>query len=181
MRAVVVGAGSWGTAFARVLRDRGHEVTLACRTPSRPATIAETGRNPRYLPEVDLRGIAAFGSREAPVADADVVAVSVPSRAFGEVVGALPGGAPVLTLTKGLDPATGELLLTLVGDRPVAVLSGPNFAEEVAAGLPCAAVIASARRGARRVAAGRRSTRRSSASTSTPTWSASSSAARRRT
>ena len=67
----------------------------------------------------------------------------MPSRVFGEVVGALPGAAPVLTLTKGLDPATGNLLHTLVGERPVAVLSGPTFAEEIAAGLPCAAVIAS--------------------------------------
>jgi glycerol-3-phosphate dehydrogenase (NAD(P)+) len=55
----------------------------------------------------------------------------------------LPGTAPILTLTKGLDPPTGSLLHTLVERRPVAVLSGPTFAEEIAAGLPCAAVIAS--------------------------------------
>jgi glycerol-3-phosphate dehydrogenase (NAD(P)+) len=53
-------------------------------------------------------------------------------------------GPPVLSLTKGLDPASGERLSTLLGDRPVAVLSGPNFAEEIAQGLPAAAVIASA-------------------------------------
>ena len=58
------------------------------------------------------------------------------------MVGALPGKAPVLSLTKGLDPATGDRLSTLVRDRPVAVLSGPNIAEEVARGLPAAAVIA---------------------------------------
>ena len=67
----------------------------------------------------------------------------MPSRAFRSVVEALPGDAPVLSLTKGLDPATGERLSTLVRGRPVAVLSGPNMAEEVAAGLPGAAVIAS--------------------------------------
>ena len=49
----------------------------------------------------------------------------------------------MLSLTKGLDPSTGERLSTLVRDRPVAVLSGPNMAEEIAAGLPTAAVIAS--------------------------------------
>ena len=59
-----------------------------------------------------------------------------PSRAFGDVVASLPGSAPVLSLTKGLDPATGERLSTLVRDRPVAVLSGPNMAEEVGAGCP---------------------------------------------
>jgi glycerol-3-phosphate dehydrogenase (NAD(P)+) len=58
------------------------------------------------------------------------------------VVAALPRG-PVLSLTQGLDPATGDRLSTLVRDRPVAVLSGPNMAEEIAAGLPGAAVIAS--------------------------------------
>jgi glycerol-3-phosphate dehydrogenase (NAD(P)+) len=124
-----------------VLRDRGHEVTLACRDAGQARSIAETGRNPRYLAEIDLKGIAAVALADAPVAD--VVAVAVPSRVFGEVVGSLPGSAPVLTLTKGLDPETGDLLHTLVGDRPVAVLSGPTFAEEIAAGLPCAAVIAS--------------------------------------
>jgi len=67
----------------------------------------------------------------------------VPSRVFGEVVGALPGNAPLLSLTKGLDPATGERLSTLVRGRPVAVLSGPNIAEEIVRGLPAAAVIAS--------------------------------------
>ncbi len=143
MRAVVVGAGSWGSAFARLLRDRGHEVTLACRDPEQARVIAETGRNPRYLQSADLSGIAAATIAGAPVAEADVVAVAVPSRAFGEVVAALPGPAPVLSLTKGLDPVTGSLLHTLVEGRPVAVLSGPTFAAEIVAGLPCATVIAS--------------------------------------
>ena len=138
----MVGAGSWGTAFACVLRDRGHEVTLACRDGEQARAIRETGRNPRYLPDVEVHGIAAGTLADAPVVDADVVAVAVPSRVYGEVVGSLPGSAPVLTLTKGLDPETGNLLHTLVGDKPVAVLSGPTFAEEIAAGQPCAAVIA---------------------------------------
>jgi len=116
-----VGAGIWGTAFAGLMSDGGHEVTLA-------------GRQPRD-------GVAAIG--DAPLSDADLVVIAVPSRAFGEVVAALPGTSPVLSLTKGLDPATGRLLSTLVSGRPVAVLSGPTFAEEVAAGLPCATVVAS--------------------------------------
>src|SRR5207302_5396230 len=80
---------------------------------------------------------------EAPVAEADVVVVALPSRAFAAVVDTLPGTTPILSLTKGLDPATGERLSTLVRGRPVAVLSGPNMAEEVAEGLPTAAAIAS--------------------------------------
>jgi glycerol-3-phosphate dehydrogenase (NAD(P)+) len=143
MRTVVVGAGAWGTAFARVLRDRGHEVTLAARDAEQARLIAETRHNARYLPDVSLDGIAAASLDEAPLADSELVVLAVPSRAFGEIVAALPEDGPVLSLTKGLDPATGERLSTLFGDRPVAVLSGPNFAEEIGHGLPAAAVIAS--------------------------------------
>lgn len=143
MRAVVVGAGSWGTVAARLLRDNGHEVTLAARDPDHARTISETGRNPRYAQGADLSDIAATSIDAAPVAEAEVVLVAVPSRTFGEVVARLPGEAPVLSLSKGLDPGTGARLSTLVRDRPVAVLSGPNIAEEIARGLPAAAVVAS--------------------------------------
>jgi glycerol-3-phosphate dehydrogenase (NAD(P)+) len=115
MNTVVVGAGAWGSAFAGVLRGRGHEVTVADRT-----TIDD-----------------------APYEQAELVVVAVPSVAFREALGHVRGSAPVLSLTKGLDPATGDRLSTVVRDRPVAVLSGPNMAEEVAAGLPGATVIAS--------------------------------------
>jgi glycerol-3-phosphate dehydrogenase (NAD(P)+) len=139
----VVGAGSWGTAFACLLRDKGHDVTLAARDPEQVAAIRETGRNPRYAHAADLRGVAATAIAGAPIADADVVAVAVPSRVFGEVVATLPGTAPILSLTKGLDPETGARLSTLVHGRPVAVLSGPNIADEIVRGLPAAAVVAS--------------------------------------
>lgn len=115
MNAVVVGGGAWGTAFAKLLTTRGHDVTVAVRS-----TIDE-----------------------APYEQADLVVMAVSSRSFGEVLGHVRGNAPVLSLVKGLDPETGERLSTLVRDRPVAVLSGPNMAEEVAAGLPGATVIAS--------------------------------------
>jgi glycerol-3-phosphate dehydrogenase (NAD(P)+) len=142
VRVTVVGGGSWGTAFAVVLRDHGHEVTLACRDATQAAAIAETGRNPRYLSHVDLRGVAAATIDEAPVAESNLAVVAVPSAAFGDVVASLPGSCPLLSLTKGLDPSTGARLSTLVEGRPVAVLSGPNIAEEIARGLPAAAVIA---------------------------------------
>ena len=115
MRFVVVGAGAWGQVFGSLLRDRGHDVFVTTR--------------------VTLDS--------APYEEADVVVIAVPSSAFGEVLARVLGGAPVLSLVKGLDPATGNRLSTLVQGRPVAVLSGPNMADEVAAGLPGAAVIAS--------------------------------------
>jgi glycerol-3-phosphate dehydrogenase (NAD(P)+) len=143
MKIVVVGAGSWGTAFATLLRNQGHEVVLAARDAEQVAAIRETGRNPRYASTADLAGIEAAVVAEAPVAEADLVAVAVPSKVFGGVVASLPGDAPILSLAKGLDPETGERLSTLVRGRPVAVLSGPNIAEEILRGLPAAAVVAS--------------------------------------
>jgi glycerol-3-phosphate dehydrogenase (NAD(P)+) len=111
---VVVGAGAWGTAFAHVLRERRHDVFVATRD-----------------------------SDDAPYDGADLVVLAVPSHAFRDALARVGGDAPVLSLAKGLDPQTGKRLSTLVQDRPVAVLSGPNMAEEVLAGLPGASVIAS--------------------------------------
>jgi glycerol-3-phosphate dehydrogenase (NAD(P)+) len=139
-RAVVVGGGTWGTGFARLLADRSFDVTLAVRDEEVARAITETGHNPRYSQHVDLRDIAATTTVPA---DAELYVIAVPSRAFREVVTSLPDSAPVLSLTKGLDPGTGERLSTLVRGRPVAVLSGPNMAEEVLAGLPAVSVIAS--------------------------------------
>lgn len=115
MRVVVVGSGAWGIAFAELLRTRGHDVWIASRV------------------SID----------DAPYEEAELVAVAVPSRSFREALEHVRGDAPVLCLTKGLDPETGNRLSTLVQGRPVAVLSGPNMAEEIAAGLPGATVIAS--------------------------------------
>jgi len=144
VRAVVVGCGTWGTVFAAVLRERGHDVWLACRDHEQAAAINRTLRNPRYATRVDLAGIGASGVENAPYEEADLVVLAVPSRVFAEVVAAVPGKAPILSLTKGLDPASGSRLSTLVAGRKVAVLSGPNMAEEIGDGLPTAAVIASA-------------------------------------
>ena len=143
MRTVVVGAGSWGTVFACHLRDNGHDVTLAARDPEQAEEMNRTGRNPRYAKEARLDGIAAATVGSARVDAAELVVVAVPSRVFGAVVSQLPGDSPLLSLSKGLDPATGHRLSSLVSGRPVAVLSGPNIADEILRGLPAAAVVAS--------------------------------------
>jgi glycerol-3-phosphate dehydrogenase (NAD(P)+) len=146
VKIVVVGGGSWGSAFSCLLRDRGHDVTLACRDPDQARAIAETGRNPRYLQTADMRGVGSAPLVDAPFDDTELIVLALPSRAFAGVAATLPGDAPVLSLTKGLDPATGARLSTRVEGRPVAVLSGPNMAEEIVEGLPSAAVIASENR-----------------------------------
>jgi glycerol-3-phosphate dehydrogenase (NAD(P)+) len=127
MRVVVVGGGAWGSAFGKLLVEREHEVTLAVRDVSQTYPF----------------GLSAVSMADAPFVDAELVVAAVTSRSFRDVIGFLPGSAPLLSLVKGLDPTTGERLSTLVRDRPVAVLSGPNQADEVGAGLPGAAVIAS--------------------------------------
>jgi glycerol-3-phosphate dehydrogenase (NAD(P)+) len=142
VKVAVVGCGSWGSVFAALLAERDHEVTLVCRDPEQARAIAKTGRNPRYLTEVDLSGVVA-DTLEQVESDFELICVAVPSKAFREVVEVLPGEAPVLSLAKGLDPASGERLSRVVEGRPVAVLTGPNHAEEIAEGLPAAAVIAS--------------------------------------
>jgi len=114
MKTAVIGAGAWGTVFGGVLRDRGHEVEILGRERSNGA-----------------------------VREAELVVIAVPSRSFADVVRDLPGDAPVLSLTKGLDPDTGGRLTALITGRPVAVLSGPNIAAEIREGLPTAAVVAS--------------------------------------
>jgi glycerol-3-phosphate dehydrogenase (NAD(P)+) len=145
VRIAVVGGGSWGSVFAALLAERGHAAVLACRDPEQVAAIAETGHNPRYIRGLDLRGVeACVLDDRTRLARAELFVVAVPSGAFREVVAGLPdGGKPVLSLVKGLDPGSGERLSRVVEGRPVAVLSGPNHAEEIADGLPAAAVIAS--------------------------------------
>ena len=118
MKVVVIGGGSWGTAFAWLLAEHGHQTTLACRDRAQAEAIVATGHNPRYLPAARLDRIAATTIDDAPVADADLVVIAVPSSAFVGVVRGLRGSA-VLSLTKGLDPDTGQRLSTLVQDRPV--------------------------------------------------------------
>ena len=81
MNAVVIGAGAWGTAFARLLAERGHDVTLVARDPAQARAISETRRNPKHLQEIRLDGIGAATLEEAPVAAAELVVVAVPSRA----------------------------------------------------------------------------------------------------
>ena len=142
MRATVIGGGSWGTAFARLLADRGHEVALAVRDPEQAQAIAETGRNQRYLPNVDAerrhRGRAAGdpGSRRPRHGRAEPRIRARSPRVSRR--------APRCSAwRKGSIRPPARRLSTLLTAIAAAALSGPNFAAEIAAGLPGAAVIAS--------------------------------------
>ena len=124
MKAAVVGAGAWGTAFSSLLAARGHDVTLACRDPEQARAIEETGHNPRHLPAADLSGVSATTVDDPSLAGADLHVIAVPSQAFSQVVRARPGAAPVLSLKQGLVPETGARLSELGGRRGSGVLSG---------------------------------------------------------
>ena len=147
-----MGGGSWGTAFARHLVLAGHDTTLVCRDPVQAEEITQRHRNPRYLYDVELpAGLRAEPLETATFEGVALVAVAVPSRGFAETVeriaGRLPADASLLSLTKGLDPAThrrmSEILAAVGGAGRVAVLSGPNHSEEVARDFPTASVVAS--------------------------------------
>jgi glycerol-3-phosphate dehydrogenase (NAD(P)+) len=127
--------------------------TLWARRPELAAEIARTGRNPDYLPALVLpAGVRATGSLVDAVGDADLVVMAVPSHGFRAVLDAaaphLAPGAPVVSLTKGVEQAglvrMTEIVAQVAPGRPCAVLTGPNFVDEVVAGHPSASVVASA-------------------------------------
>lgn len=138
---MVVGAGAWGTALALQAARAGRSVTLWARDP---APILATRHNPR-LPSHRLPDdIVVTGRLDAGRFDA--VLLAVPVQHLAAVAAGLPGQAPVVVCAKGLEASTHRLPLEIMADlhpgRPAAVLTGPNFAHEVAAGLPAAAVLA---------------------------------------
>lgn len=150
-RIAVLGAGSWGTALAILLARNGATVSLWARDAAQAAAMRATRRNPRYLPDAVLPdGLTVGGELPAAVAGCDLVLVVTPSHAFAEVLDELaphkPGPAGVAWATKGFDPGSGRFLHEVAAARlpagtPLAVVTGPSFAREVAAGLPTAVTV----------------------------------------
>lgn len=152
----VVGGGSWGTAFARLLAQAGARTELVCRRPEQARAINDTHRNPDYLKDIELPESLKASSFDANRLDeADIVVLAVPSRAFRQVVRsiapAIKKDAASLSLTKGLEPGSLKRFSEVMAEElpapasgRVAVLSGPNHAEEVALDIPTATTIASA-------------------------------------
>ncbi len=151
MTVAVIGGGSWGTALSAHLARRGGEVRLWVREPEIVEAIARTGRNAWYLSDVELpAAVRATGDLVEALDGASLVTIAVPSEFVAGLlknVSGLPAGVPIVSATKGLDPERHLRMTELIGGRfpgaPVAALSGPTFAREVALGLPTACVIAS--------------------------------------
>jgi len=150
--AAIIGAGSWGTALAVQFGRSGVAVRLWARDPALARAIAGARENRRYLPNVALpAGVFVTADHAEALDGASLVVLAVPSHFLRGVLqplaAAVPPGSVLLSATKGLEPSSAlrmsELLSQVVPGRPVAVLSGPSFAREVAAGLPTALVVAS--------------------------------------
>ena len=151
----VMGAGSWGTAFATVLADAGHDVRIWGRRPEVCATINEKHENSDYLPGVALADtISATSDPAEALAGAELVILAVPSQSlranltdWGQHIGP---DAIMISLMKGVELGTqlrmSEVIAELTGAGPerIAVVSGPNLAKEIAAREPAASVVACA-------------------------------------
>jgi glycerol-3-phosphate dehydrogenase (NAD(P)+) len=151
--AAVLGAGSWGTAFAKVLADAGTDVALWARRPEIAEAINERRANIDYLPGVDLpERLRATGDAAEAVHGVDAVVLAVPSQTLRENLAGwqplLPAGATLVSLAKGVELSTLKRMsevVSEVADVPmgrVAVVSGPNLAKEIADEQPTATVVA---------------------------------------
>lgn len=153
MKSTVLGAGSWGTAFAKVLADAGGEVTLWARRPELAERINADHYNEDYLPGLALPPrLVATHDHVAALDGAALVAFAIPSQSFrANLVEWSPSLAPdatLVSLMKGVELGTAkrmsEVIAEVSGAAPdrIAVVSGPNLAREIAAEQPTATVIA---------------------------------------
>ena len=149
MKIAILGAGAWGTALAIHLTPR-HQVTLWSRNPDQVQRMGQERENRRYLPGCSLPPALKLESDLSSVCPAaDLLIVAVPAAAFRSILQTVAAQAkPLIWVCKGLEPGTGKWLdqvaeETLPRILPRGVLSGPSFAQEVAAGLPAALTLAS--------------------------------------
>jgi len=151
MRAVVAGAGSWGTAFSRLLCAAGHPTVLWTRRRQAAEDITLQRENRVYLPGTTLPSeLRVTHLLPEALQSADTLFLAVPSFAMRPVATAcrplLPQGMPIVHLAKGLDPGSGvrmsQVLAEVLPGHPVFALSGPSHAEEVGGDQPTAVVLA---------------------------------------
>ena len=148
----VFGNGGFGTALALVALGNGHDVRLWGIEAAYVAETALTRENPRYLPGVKLPPQLTLTSDAAVAArGASLLMSAVPTQFLRATMTSLachlPAGVPVVSVTKGMENGTlarpSEVLAATIGPRPLAVLSGPSHAEELARGGPTSVVVAS--------------------------------------
>jgi glycerol-3-phosphate dehydrogenase (NAD(P)+) len=151
----VVGAGAWGTALANAAAAAGCEIVLWTRDPDHARAMRESRENARFLPGVALADAVRPTSALTDLSPCDAALLVVPAQAVREVATALPlalpPAAPLVICAKGIERATGFFLSDVVAElrpgSPVAALSGPSFAHDVARGLPTAVTLAAPEEG----------------------------------
>ena len=153
MKVAVIGAGSWGTALANTLAHNGNDVCMWARKPEVATAVTKQHRNPRYLSDVELAHSLVSTTDLAEALDgAEACVVVVPShlvRDFSErMKGIVSDTLPIIVCSKGVEAGTMllpiEIIDEVLGNKDrLAVLSGPNHAEEVVLQVPSATVIAS--------------------------------------
>lgn len=150
-KVAVIGAGTFGTTMTRMLLENGLDVSLWCYEKEAAEEAARTGRNPLHMSELDISGAQVSSNIDEVVDEASSAIIATPSFAVASAADQmalyLPEGAPVMLLSKGL-AADGRYLFEVVGEAlgsndRVAVLSGPNHAEELAQEQFSGAVVAS--------------------------------------
>ncbi len=154
-RVAVLGAGSWGTTFSKVLADGGSDVAIWARRAELAREISQSKRNSDYLPGINLpRGLWASPRIPEVLDGAEMVFISVPSQSLREnlaiVRDIIPRDAIVVSLMKGVEKGTGLRMSEVIMQElhidaeRIAVASGPNLALEIAKEQPTAAVVSSA-------------------------------------
>ncbi|HZK36347.1 MAG TPA: NAD(P)H-dependent glycerol-3-phosphate dehydrogenase [Aeromicrobium sp.] len=152
-KVAVMGAGSWGTAFALVLADAGNEVCIWGRRSEVCDAINDDRENTEYLPGIVMpSAISATTDPMEALADREVVVLAVPSQQLRENLHAwgqhIPADAVMVSLMKGIELGTHKRMteviaeLTGAGPERIAVVSGPNLAREIANREPAASVVA---------------------------------------
>ena len=143
----VIGAGAWGTALAQMLASDGRDVLIWAYESDVVDAINIDHRNPVYLPSAELADNITAAGDLSDFADIDIVLAVTPAQVLGKVLSQLPKAPRDLVLcSKGIEAGTGRLMNDVARaacpDSEIAVLSGPTFAHEVAAGLPTAVTLA---------------------------------------
>jgi glycerol-3-phosphate dehydrogenase (NAD(P)+) len=150
-RLAVVGAGAWGSALASLCSRPGREVLLWGRDAGLVETVNLRHENPVYLPGIALDATVRATTRLADLAAVELCLLAVPAQVLRPVAASLApvlgAGVPVVLCAKGIEAASGRLMTEVAAEtlpgHPLAVLSGPTFAAEVARGLPTAVTLAS--------------------------------------
>lgn len=148
----IVGGGAWGTALAAVSRRAGRRTALYCRDAQTAHSIRDNGTNPRYLPGISLGPGIEASDDPSVLAQAGIVILALPAQhlrgALPALVAHLPPDAVLVNTAKGIEVETGLTLSRVIAqvcpDHAQAVLSGPSFASDVAAGKPTAVTLAAA-------------------------------------